>query len=345
MEQPMDPLENISALLNVLPQAALIVGRDSKIGLANARAKALFGDTFWGRHYALTLRQPEMLAAIEAALFQGESTTLGLDLRQGDLDNHFNITVAPLPMGVLCVFEDVSAQAQTDLMRRDFVANVSHELRTPLTALQGFIETLQGPARDDAGARTRFLTIMANEADRMNRLVSDLLNLSRVEAQERLRPSTEIDIAATIALAIDSLRPFAVAAQVGLRVSGCDVPCFLCADADQITQVIVNLVENAIKYGSTPQGEVAIALTPHATLRGPAIRISVTDQGAGIADEHLPRLTERFYRVDSHRNREQGGTGLGLAIVKHIVSRHRGRLSIESRAGVGSCFAVVLPLN
>ncbi len=336
-------MNDIAALLNALPQAALVIGHDSKVILANPQAQTLFGATFLGRHYGLTLRQPEMITAVDAAILQNETNSLRLELRQGELDSTFSVTVAPLPMGAVCVFDDVTAQAQTDQMRRDFVANVSHELRSPLTALQGFIETLQGPARDDAGARQRFLGIMAVEAERMNRLVSDLLNLSRVEAQERLRPAAQIDLCAAIITAIDSLRPVASAAHVDLRVSGCTTPCHMLADSDQITQVIVNLVENAIKYGSSKGSEVSISLTQEDSLRGPMHRISVTDLGAGIAEEHLPRLTERFYRVDSHRSRQQGGTGLGLAIVKHIVSRHRGKLIIESRLGAGSSFHVLLP--
>jgi two-component system, OmpR family, phosphate regulon sensor histidine kinase PhoR len=230
-------------------------------------------------------------------------------------------------------------------MRRDFVANVSHELRTPLTALQGFIETLQGPARNDAAARERFLAIMATESDRMSRLVSDLLQLSHVEANQRMRPAKEIDLAATIGRAVDGLRPLAQRAQVTLIGTGFDSPRMLRADSDQIMQVVVNLVENAIKYGSAPGAKVEITLSETVTLRGPAYCFWVQDYGAGIAPEHIPRLTERFYRVDSHRSRAQGGTGLGLAIVKHIVSRHRGKMTIDSTLGQGTRFSIFFPLT
>ena len=338
-------MENIGAILEALPQAALVVGRDSKVSMANGRALALFGPALQGRHYGISLRQPELLSALEDALLRNQSATLRLDLRQGDQEGRFAITIAPIPMGAACVFDDVSPQTQADQMRRDFVANVSHELRTPLTALQGFIETLLGPAKDDATARIRFLTTMAQEAERMNRLVADLLHLSRVEAQERLRPNIEIDLTGTVHMAVDSLRPLAALTVVTLTVDAPDQDIFLRADADQITQVVVNLVENAIKYGSGQGGHVAILLAHITTLRGPAISLCVKDQGAGIADEHLPRLTERFYRVDSHRSRQQGGTGLGLAIVKHIVNRHRGRLLIESRLGQGSQFTITLPIS
>lgn len=341
----MDEFNNISAMLEVMPQAALLVGRDSRVVLANATALDLFGAALAGRHYWISLRQPELLTAMEAALLRGEVAHLRLDLRSGDREGSYAIRIAPLPLGAFCVLEDVSPQTQADQMRRDFVANVSHELRTPLTALQGFIETLLGPAKDDAIARTRFLTTMSGEAERMNRLVSDLLNLSRVEAQERLRPDTEIDLSATVHMAVDSLRPMANLANVTLTVAGAEGDVFLRADGDQITQVVVNLVENAIKYGSAAGGHVTVTLGQKPTPRGLMISLTVQDQGVGIADEHIPRLTERFYRVDSHRSRGQGGTGLGLAIVKHIVSRHRGRMTIESRLGEGSRFSILLPMD
>ncbi len=337
--------ELLDAVLAGVPHAALIISRDSKVSWANEIAKSLFGTALLGRHFGLSLRQPDLLSAVAQCLMAQTPAKLRLSLRQGDQEGNFAITLSPLPNAVMCLFEDVTPQEQTDLMRRDFVANVSHELRTPLTAIQGFIETLQGPARDDDAARTRFLKIMSTEAERMNRLVSDLLHLSRVEAQERLRPETEIDVAAAIGRAVDGLRPLAERANIKLTTTGFDMPRLLLADADQIMQVVVNLVENAIKYGSVGGSRVDIALTETVTLRGPAYCFSVQDYGAGISEEHIPRLTERFYRVDAHRSRAQGGTGLGLAIVKHIVSRHRGKLSVESSLGKGSRFSVFLPLG
>ncbi|MDZ7904757.1 MAG: ATP-binding protein [Cypionkella sp.] len=323
----------------------MIITPDSKVDLANELAIALFGPALLGRHYGLSLRQPDLLVAVAQCLVSQTRAGLRLALRQGDQEGNFAITLSPLPIGALCLFEDVSLQEQTDQMRRDFVANVSHELRTPLTAIQGFIETLQGPARNDAAARDRFLSTMANEAERMNRLVADLLHLSRVEAQERLRPATEIDIAAVITRAVDSLRPLAQHANVTLILTGLDAPRHLRADSDQIMQVVANLVENAVKYGSIAGGAVDVALSETVTLRGPAYCLTVQDHGAGIASEHIPRLTERFYRVDAHRSRAEGGTGLGLAIVKHIVGRHRGKLTVESTLGQGSRFSVFLPLG
>jgi two-component system phosphate regulon sensor histidine kinase PhoR len=337
--------ELVNAILHGVTHAAIIVASDSKVAYVNDAATALFGGTLLGRHYALSLRQPDVLDSVANALNNGTPSVLRQTLRQGDQEGSYAITISPLPMGALCLFEDTTPQEQTDQMRRDFVANVSHELRTPLTALQGFIETLRGPARDDAAARMRFLTIMADEAERMNRLVSDLLQLSRVEAQERLRPTSGIDLSAAIGRAVDGLRPLAEQAQVALVTEGFETPKLLQADGDQIMQVVVNLVENAIKYGSVAGGTVQVTLTETVTLRGPAYCFWVQDHGAGIAPEHIPRLTERFYRVDSHRSRAKGGTGLGLAIVKHIVSRHRGKMTIDSSPGQGSRFSVFLPIS
>jgi two-component system phosphate regulon sensor histidine kinase PhoR len=237
--------------------------------------------------------------------------------------------------------------AELDRLKSHFFANVSHELRTPLTALSGFIETLRGPARDDAEARDRFLDIMEREAARMNRLVHDLLSLSRVEDTERMRPTDRVDIARILSSVVIGLGPLAEGREVTLVARGCEAPVELPGDADQLTQVFTNLVENGIKYGREG-GTVTLNLIRHDSLpalRGPGVTVEVTDEGEGISQRHLARLTERFYRVDSHRSRGMGGTGLGLAIVKHIVNRHRGRLRISSEPGQGSCFAVSLPLT
>jgi two-component system phosphate regulon sensor histidine kinase PhoR len=209
----------------------------------------------------------------------------------------------------------------------------------------GFIETLRGPARDDAAARDRFLGIMEGEASRMNRLVGDLLSLSRVESEERVRPNTKVDLRDLIASTLRYLAPVAKERNVQLHYTGPDVPVEVTADADQISQVLTNLVENAIKYGRHGGNvRVNLALAERdPAVRGPGARIQVSDDGPGIDPVHLPRLTERFYRADSHRSRQLGGTGLGLAIVKHIINRHRGRLRVESELGQGSVFTVILP--
>ncbi|MDB5666521.1 ATP-binding protein [Cypionkella sp.] len=335
--------EALRALLGGLPLPVMLIGADERIVQANAAATALFGPAILDRHHALSFRQPEFLQAISQALLRGQSGRVRLTLAGAAQDTVYEVTVSPVPQGVLCAFEDRSAWEQMDQMRRDFVANVSHELRTPLTALLGFIETLRGPARNDAPARERFLAIMASEAERMNRLVRDLLHLSRVESEERVVPSDELDIAGLLQASVASLRPVAEAARVKIVIEGADQPLMIRADHDQMTQVLTNLVENAVKYGSRADSQVLVALNMEKGPRGQQLRISVSDQGEGIDPLHIPRLTERFYRVDGHRSREKGGTGLGLAIVKHIVNRHRGRLIIESAKGKGSRFSVLLP--
>jgi len=339
------------SLLSAVPMALVLIGPDERIELLNPAAQSLLGARLPGRHYITALRQPLVLDCIEAVLN-------GMELRQTRyLSNEagreatYRVQCAPVDRvggrGVLVSFDDVTDLEEAGQIRRDFVANVSHELRTPLTALLGFIQTLRGSARDDAAARDRFLTIMETEAERMNRLVLDLLSLSRVEADERLRPTDRIDLGGCIASAVQALRPLASESGVTLRFERPDGPVKVPGDLDQLQQVFINLIENAIKYGG-PQGEVFVRLSPvgHAQiLRGPGAAVVVEDTGEGIPPQHVPRLTERFYRVDAHRSRAQGGTGLGLAIVKHIVNRHRGRLRIDSAPGQGSRFSVILPAD
>ena len=238
---------------------------------------------------------------------------------------------------------DLTEARRVERMRADFVANASHELRTPLASLLGFIETLQGAARDDARARDRFLAIMREQAQRMARLIDDLLSLSRIEQTLHVRPETPVDLCSVVGHVADTLGPMAAEYGVEMALS-LPARAMVSGDHDELVRVVENLVENAIKYGAAGPGAgqpVAIGVTVEAA----NARLSVRDKGPGIASEHLPRLTERFYRVDPGQSRLKGGTGLGLAIVKHIVARHRGRLEIESRPGEGACFFVTLPLH
>jgi two-component system phosphate regulon sensor histidine kinase PhoR len=251
----------------------------------------------------------------------------------------------PPHKSVVVSFEDVTAIEEAGQMRRDFVANVSHELRTPLTALLGFVETLRGAARNDPAARDRFLQIMEREAGRMARLVEDLLSLSRVEDNERLRPTDPVDLSALVNATTTLLAPVAATAGVVLQTDLPAGPVVVPGDAGQLRQVLNNLIENAIKYGISG-GRVLVSVAvaaPDAALRANGVRLTVQDWGEGIAAHHIPRLTERFYRIDTHRSREIGGTGLGLAIVKHIVNRHRGRLRIDSAPGKGTVLTLILP--
>ena len=330
-------------LLAGLPMPAMLVEREDRVAACNEPALVLLGPTVLGRNPAMAVRTPAVLEAITSVARQGGVQEVRMTLRREGQEQLFQVTVSSQGEGlVLCVFRDVTEEEKAGAMRRDFVANVSHELRTPLTALMGFIETLKHAAKDDPKARDMFLGIMEHEAGRMNRLVRDLLQLSRVEAEERVRPKDEVDLKPLLEGVISSLR--GVAERTGDRVELTGDPVTVPGDADQLTQVFTNLVENALKYGAEGQ-VVRVSLTPEETVRGPAVRVEVADEGEGIDPVHLPRLTERFYRVDSHRSREMGGTGLGLAIVKHIVSRHRGWLRIDSEPGVGSRFSVVLPLR
>ncbi|PWC32276.1 ATP-binding protein [Azospirillum sp. TSO35-2] len=276
----------------------------------------------------------------------------------------------------ILTLHDVTAARRSEQMRADFIANASHELRTPLSSLLGFIETLRGPARDDPEAQDRFLAIMHDQASRMTRLVNDLLSLSRIELDEHMPPNGRVDVVEELENVIAALELKAAERRIRLRLEAPDDLPPVVGDEDQLTQVFQNLVSNAIKYTRADTDvtvTVALAdgaavgftgLPPGATAgsgAGPGpgpgpgkdrraprggtamVSVSVRDHGDGIARTHLPRLTERFYRVDAARSRAMGGTGLGLAIVKHILNRHRGRLTIESEVGAGSAFTVYLP--
>jgi two-component system phosphate regulon sensor histidine kinase PhoR len=345
-------LEQSAALLAALPEPALLVGEDRRIRLANPAAAELLGPGLEDQGALLVIRQPEPVAALERALAgrAGERQEARYLLTTPAAEILYRMVVHRLAAahglsGVLVTFIDISHVEEAEQMRRDFVANVSHELRSPLTVLSGFIETLQGPARDDAAARDRFLAIMAQEARRMNRLVADLLSLSRLEANERIRPRERVVLSEVLRTTLAALRPLIEDSGIRLELDDATGDASLLGDRDQLVQVFHNLIENAIKYGGTG-GRVAITLRSHERwpgIAGPALGVTVTDEGEGIDPIHIPRLTERFYRVDSHRSRQMGGTGLGLAIVKHIVNRHRGRLGIDSARGRGSSFTVILP--
>jgi two-component system phosphate regulon sensor histidine kinase PhoR len=243
----------------------------------------------------------------------------------------------------LIVFRDISDQEKLARMRADFIANASHELRTPLASLRGFVETLQGPARDDPESRDRFLAIMATQASRMTQLIEDLLTLSRVEMRVHVPPRGIVELNELVGFVVQMLEPLAQANNTSLAVSPLGGPAEVRGDRDELVQVFQNLVQNAIKYGR-PGGhvEVRIAREPPKLGHASRIAVAVIDDGPGIAEAHLPRLTERFYRVNVTQSREKGGTGLGLAIVKNIVNRHRGELKIASKLGEGSTLTVVL---
>jgi two-component system phosphate regulon sensor histidine kinase PhoR len=346
-------LADIRTVLGALPDALIVLDRRRQVRYANPAAAAALGVASAGRDLAEAIRNPAVLEAVAGVLAGG--TARDVEIAAPPDDRRLETKVLPVsdagPVGpaALLLLRDVTLARRTEEMRADFVANVSHELRTPVAALLGFVETLRGPARDDADARERFLAIMHDQATRMSRLVDDLLSLSRIELNEHMPPTGRVDVIEALRRVADTLQLKAAARGMRIEIEApADLPPVV-GDGEEIAQVLQNLVDNALKYGRR-ESAVAIAVERvtralpargrRATVTQPALAIRVRDEGPGIAREHLPRLTQRFYRVDSARSRAAGGTGLGLAIVKHIMNRHRGALEIESEPGKGSTFAV-----
>lgn len=353
-------------VLESLHDPLLLCDGSRKVTRANQAARNLFGEKIAGRDLAGAIRAPGVLAAADAVLAGGASRTVEFAIPT-PVERVFEARLKPFvrpsslesasderpsaERTLIVTLYDITALRRSEQTRADFVANASHELRTPLSSLIGFIETLRGPAREDWEAHDRFLAIMADQAGRMSRLVNDLLSLSRIELDEHMPPSAPVDPAPIVRGVIDSLELKAKARGMTMRLEGADGAPKIIGDADQIAQVAQNLVSNAVKYGRE-NTEVAVMLAVVDGLAvgggrgrsGTMLAISVADRGEGIPRTHLPRLTERFYRVDAARSRALGGTGLGLAIVKHIMNRHRGRLTIESVPGEGSTFTVYFPL-
>ena len=344
-----DPL--IEAVLAGLPDPVVALDRRGDVVALNARATAVAPALRPGEPVSLGLRVPEVLEAIRRARASGTAQRVEFSERV-PLDRWYEVIVTPIsspgvaanPGLVLLAFHDLTPLRRVEEMRADFVANASHELRTPLAALSGFIDTLRGSAREDPAARERFLPIMQAQADRMARLIDDLLSLSRIELNAHLRPDKQVDVGAIVRQVADSLQTLARDRNVEVKTIGSSAPLLVPGDRDELIRVFENLVENALKYAASGK-RVDIALSVGEGPDGKReARIAVRDRGPGIAPEHLPRLTERFYRVDVSESRAQGGTGLGLALVKHILNRHGGRLTIESAPGQGATFTVHLPI-
>ena len=339
-------------VLDAVPDPILALDRDGTIVHLNPAAREMNASVRIGGQPSLLTRDPDFLQAIDEVIDDGRQRTVEVQERV-PIDRRVRITLTALPEQaatgsasgaaprVIVALHDLTEQDRLGRMRVDFVANASHELRTPLASLVGFIETLQGRASTDPAAQARFLGIMSEQAARMSRLVEDLLSLSRVEMREHLAPRTTIDLNETVSAAIQALEPVARASGATLSLTLCDGPAIVLGETDEIVQVVQNLVQNALKYGR-PGGTVEV--TVRRIRQGPTMRLAVAvrDEGPGIAPEHLPRLTERFYRVNAKSSREKGGTGLGLAIVKHIANRHRGELRIASDLGKGSTFTFVI---
>jgi two-component system phosphate regulon sensor histidine kinase PhoR len=343
----------LRTLLDALPDPLLVVDAGRVVASANPAATRLFGHDPIGRLLEASLRDPGVLAAVDQALRGHGPIQLNLHL-PGPPPRAFGVEIVPIRLraraAALIGLRELTEQLMIERMRSDFVANASHELRTPLAALSGFIETLAGPARDDPEARARFLKTMAAEAARMTRLVDDLLALSRIEASEHQPPTERVDLIACLETVVDTLQHYANSRDVVLERGWPEQLPAIAGDRDQLIQLLTNLVDNAIKYGGEGgRVEIAcahVAAAPHGAgpLSGrPSVRVVVADHGPGIAREHLPRVTERFFRVDPARSRQLGGTGLGLAIVKHILRRHRGHLAIASELGHGTTVTAYLP--
>jgi len=331
--------------LEALADPALLIDAQLLVSRANAAARALLGGRIVGEDVRVGLRHPVVIEAI--LLARNTPTPVSRELTGfGRPENVFRLRTLNLADGrVLLVFADITQNRLTERMRVDFVANASHELKTPLATILGFIETLEGPAAQDEPARERFLEIMGREARRMNRLIDDLLSLSRIELDKYVPPRTQVDLASLLQDVGKTLAVRLEADDRKLQTETLDDLPPVLADRDQILQVLHNLVSNALKYGrsGTPIIVRAEQLPSKPPRIEPLVRVSVEDEGDGIDAEHLPRLTERFYRVNTHRSRLIGGTGLGLAIVKHIVERHRGQLAIVSRPGEGTTVSFTLP--
>ena len=336
----------IDGIINAIPLAAIAINRDEHLICANEKAVKILGSPMLNNHFIHSIRYPDIVEAIENVFATSQAQTVVWRASRHSLDLFYDVTVSLIDHDIALVsFEDRTAFEQGRQVRRDFVTNVSHELKTPLTSIIGFLETLETVAKDDPEARTRFLQMMKQEAYRMNRLVSDLLSLNHIENNVHTRPTDLIDLTAILRLTLENLGP--VLARNGNEALF-DAPTksvMIQGDADQLRQVFSNLIENAMKYGG-PDKAIKISLGEimnQSLLRADGVAVDVTDTGPGISHVHLARLTERFYRIDSHRSRQVGGTGLGLSIVKHIITRHRGRLSIKSEIGQGTTFSVILP--
>jgi two-component system, OmpR family, phosphate regulon sensor histidine kinase PhoR len=337
------PETSVKLFAEALPDPCFVLDRRGMVRYANAGAAAAFpikpGDPL-----AFRLRVPELTAAFDRVAKGGKPERVEFSERV-PTERWFAAWFARLDSPsvgdfVVMILDDLSERRRIDRIRVDFVANASHELRTPLASLAGFIETLQGSARDDPEARERFLAIMHGQAMRMSRLIDDLLSLSRIELKVHVKPSDPVDLVPIVSHLTDSLEPLARDLGVVIEADMPGGPVVVTGDRDELVQVFENLIENAIKYGQSGK-RVVVTVAPARASGGPVV--SVRDFGPGIAEEHLPRLTERFYRIDVEESRQHRGTGLGLAIVKHILARHGARLSIESRLGEGALFSVAFP--
>lgn len=364
--------DQIGAVIEALPLPAFSIGRAGRLLAINEQAQRVFRvRSGVGALASTVIRSPDLLDAIEQVGRTGESAAFEFVI-SGAADEVWLAHIARRTStegGVLAVLEERTGMRRAEKARADFLANASHELRTPLTSLAGFIETMRGPAKDDKASWDRFLDIMYEQTERMRRLISDLLSLSRIELSEHEAPDRVVDLAGIATRQVEALRPLAEERGVTIEATAPDRELPVLALRDEMTQVVQNFVSNALKYtpdggrvslscGVAPSMEDALAsagrvwpdagrmtLLSAPDADGPGVWVRVEDNGPGIDRQHLPRLGERFYRVDESRGTAVGGIGLGLAIVKHIMTRHRGGLVVESLPGKGSGFGVWLPMS
>ena len=343
----------IEQLIDGLPEAAIVLDREGRVIAFNEMAISIASALRRGEPALIALRMPELVDAIRRAIRRHEPQRVEF-FERVPLDRWFEAFVTPVTLTLgaggtadilVMTFNDLTPLRRVEEMRADFIANASHELRTPLAALLGFIETLQGPAKDDPVARDKFLGIMQGQATRMARLIDDLLSLSRIELNAHLQPSTPVDLAPIVRQVVDGLQMLARDRGVEIKVALPPDTLTVLGDRDELIRALENLIENALKYGAAGK-RVDVTVGRAQTRAGlPEAHVSVRDFGPGISPEHLPRLTERFYRVDVADSRAQGGTGLGLALVKHVLNRHGGLLTIESTPGAGATFTMHIPLH
>jgi two-component system phosphate regulon sensor histidine kinase PhoR len=335
-------------VLECIAEPLLVLDGAGRVAFANSASQPIFGGDAEKKHISQVLRAPEVLEAVERVLKGGAAEHVSFGYLV-PVQRHYSAYVARNAMEsgdslIVVQIRDLTAVRRAEELRADFIANASHELRTPLAAVSGFVDTLRGHAKDDPAARERFLDIMSVESGRMRRLIDDLLSLTRIELNEHNPPTASIDVVGVVRDAAAALAPLADADGIAIRIAP-HAPLNVVGDRDELTQVFQNLLHNAIKYGRD-HGTVQVDFGEAESQGGRNPRqvfVAVTDEGEGIPREAIPRLTERFYRVDVKRSRERGGTGLGLAIVKHILNRHQARLAIDSTPGAGSTFTVFLP--
>nr|WP_275788244.1 phosphate regulon sensor histidine kinase PhoR [Rhizobium gei] len=331
----------LAAAFNALDTPIMVIAPDETVVLQNQAAEKAFGTIPPNTDLSARVRSPSILDMVREAIATGKANQIEHSERFPS-EAVYIVRVSPAEIAVpemrrlyIVSYRDISQARRIDRMRSDFVANASHELRTPLASLRGFIETLQGPARNDMKAHERFLAIMHEQATRMSRLIDDLLSLSRLELKSHIAPDEAIDLAPLLGHVRDSLMPLAEDVGVEISLILPDVPVIVQGDRDELTEVFENLIENACKYGQEGK-KVEVVLSSS----GSVTEVAIRDYGPGIPAEHVPRITERFYRVNVEASRSKKGTGLGLAIVKHILTRHRARLLVQSEVGKGTVFTV-----